>query len=93
MVVLGNDRGKLHALRLSDGTELWSYSSGDTIWSSPALGDLDGDGADEIAFTNKTTLFVLELDGSLAWSAAAGQWLTTPALADLDGDGDLEAVL
>ncbi len=93
MVVVGNDKGVVNALRLSDGSVLWTYSTGDTIWSSPALGDMDGDGQNEIALTNETTFFVLEMDGSLAWSAQVGQWLTTPALVDLDGDGDLEAVL
>lgn len=76
------------------------------IWSSVAIGDLDGDGSSEMVFAS--------LGGALyAFRSTGAEWMNgdgnagtigvfkvlgggynpgTPALVDLDGDGDLEIV-
>lgn len=71
-----------------------SSVSGNYIWSSPVLGDVDGDGENEIA--------VASWDGSIhifrhtgaemqeVGMVTSGPLFSTPAIGDIDGDGHLE---
>jgi subtilisin family serine protease len=74
----------------------WPLVKGNYISMPPAIGDVDGDGIDEI-FLNKndTVLSGYKADGSVlpGWPVRPSPgsqvgWL--PALADLDGDGKLD---
>ena len=64
--------------------------------SSPALGDLDGDGDLEIVIgeglSGGSRLFAWHNDGSKAFETAMDSWniWSSPVLADLTGDGRLE---
>lgn len=68
--------------------------TGDNIWSSPAMADLDGDGSKEIVFgTNKGNLHAIGIDGE----DIAGFPLvlrdvirSSPAIGDIDGDGSID---
>lgn len=70
---------------------------GDSIWSSPALADLDGDGSKEAIFgTNKGKIHAIDIDGE----DIAGFPLvlrdvirSSPAIGDLDGDGSDDIVV
>jgi uncharacterized repeat protein (TIGR01451 family) len=73
------------------------YSSWcETGWySSPAVADLDGDGAPEV-IASPYTLFVLNgEDGSIQWDADPPGSRTWPGVvtADIDADGDFEIVI
>jgi uncharacterized repeat protein (TIGR01451 family) len=73
------------------------YSSWcETGWySSPAVADLDGDGAPEV-IASPYTLFVLNgEDGSIQWDADPPGSRTWPGVvtADMDADGDVEIVV
>ena len=89
-----------------DDTE-WPRSNQDSVWSSAALGDLQGDGDLEVVvggdsspggdFAPGGTLRVLNADGSpenRSWPKGLPQvvW-SSPALADLDNDGRLEVIV
>ncbi len=77
------------------------------ITSSPAVGDIDGDGKPEIIhgtgtfYPNRSQkIYGWHCDGSPVWGTAAnpglaiqGQATTSPALGDLDGDGILDVVV
>jgi hypothetical protein len=82
-----------------------TYPSGVTpvgIQSSPAVGDIDGDGCPEIVVgtgvsssTGGKLLWAWHSDGSVVngWPVALdGHPNTSPILVDLDGDGDLDVV-
>jgi hypothetical protein len=75
----------------------WPQSTGDQISSSPALGDIDGDGHLEIvigSYDNK--VYAWHGDGTLAtgWPQSTGKWVhSSPALGDLIGDGHLDVVV
>lgn len=99
------------------GTPLWSwddpsrcgghgYYNQDSIWSSPAIADLNGDGDLEIVIGADITegnrngdptggyLYVFAPDGRVL----ARQWFdqaiySSPAVGDIDGDWDLEIVV
>jgi hypothetical protein len=61
--------------------------------ASPAVADLDGDGANEIIVPRANMLVVWRPDGSIAWSfevEGGGRIWASPVVADLDGDGALE---
>jgi hypothetical protein len=72
-------------------------STGVEIWSSPAVGDIDGDGFLEIVAVNMWgRILAWNHDGTPVSGSSPvitivgpGTW-SSPALADLDGDGTLE---
>lgn len=79
----------------------WPLYLTDNIWSSAAIGDLDGDGSSELVFgSNGTKFYAMRANGS-EWMdgdlnpttkgvfkvLGAPYNFGTPALADLDGDG------
>ncbi|MHA2289329.1 MAG: FG-GAP-like repeat-containing protein, partial [Promethearchaeota archaeon] len=74
-------------------SELWKFQTGNSIHSSPALGDIDNDGKLEvIACTDK--IFALNTEnGSLKWSSNVGYMTSSPALGDVDSDGETEVVV
>jgi hypothetical protein len=67
------------------------------LYSSPAVGDIDGDLYPEIVFgTQAGTVFALRRTGAVmpGWpDSLGGQITASPALADLDGDGDQEVII
>ncbi len=72
-------------------------TTGDEIWSSPALADINGDGNKEVIFgTNKGNLHAIGLDGKdIAGFPVRLKDIirSSPALGDLNNDGDLEIVV
>ena len=100
-------QGVLRAFRGADGTPLWTVSDPSLRTngrSTPAAGDLDGDGRPEIvvlASRNDRRLLAFDADGTLAWVArnADGEPVRLDrfangavTLADLDADGRPEVV-
>jgi hypothetical protein len=76
----------------------WPKTTGDGVCSSPALGDIDGDGDIEIVVgSSDDKVYAWHHDGTsvYGWPKAIGGGLykSSPALGDIDGDGDIEIVL
>ncbi len=91
------DNGTLHMWDKS-GQDVAGFpisTPGGQIWGSVAMGDLDGDGKDEILFGSKNdTLYAFHHDGTVLFKQDMGaDILATPAIADLDNDGSPEIVL
>ncbi len=76
----------VHALRGTDGSELWNFSSFGQDPSSPACADIDGDGLDEvITRTFSDGLKALDGDGSEIWTNSdPGYAFSSPVVADVD---------
>jgi len=76
----------------------WPKDVNKNMMSSPALGDLDGDGIDDIVICCESDGIRAYLSSSPDWSAKSSvgmtySWsLATPVLADLDNDGSLEVL-
>jgi hypothetical protein len=98
--------GGLLVLNGNDGSIRWRFStlddmlgarSGytDIVYSSPATGDIDGDGLMEIAFGAwDRHIYLLEADGRLRWQYFAIDTIwSSPAIADLDSDGIKEVII
>ena len=69
---------------------------GDKAFGSPALGDIDGDGKQEVIVGsyNRNIYALNGENGSFLWSyTTGGSILSSPALGDIDGDGRLEGVV
>ena len=85
--------------------EIWKRQVNDTVWSSPAVGDIDGDGRPEVvvgggSYYNRSDgrkVFAWHVDdgSSLAgWPISTfGSTMPSPALGDLSGNGVPEVVV
>jgi len=82
----------------------WPVTTENSVQSSPALGDIDGDGELEVIIGSGSTseggdgrmVYAWNGDGSPAtgWpKTTSGDMPASPALGDLDGDGALEVVI
>ncbi|MCQ3808240.1 MAG: FG-GAP-like repeat-containing protein [Acidimicrobiaceae bacterium] len=99
----GSDHSKVWAFHLDDGTDVsgWPFRAADTVWSSPSLGDLDGDGLPEVVVgSDDTRVYALKGDGRLLWAATPEFAHLTPGIvrgsaviADLDGDEDQDVAI
>jgi len=76
---------------------VWPQDTTGQVRSSPALGDLDGDGPLEVVVGSADgSVYVWRADGRLApgWpQAAGGEVRSSPVLGDLDGDGLFEVLV
>jgi len=86
-----NDRDGL----TDEGCLLWSFSTGGGVSSSPAIGDIDGDGKlDVIVGSGDTKVYAIRGDGTLLWSFSTGGFVSSsPAIGDIDGDGKLDVIV
>lgn len=85
---------------LNNGTSLWNYT-GAAVWFAPALGDMNGDGIDELVFSFGSNVSILFKNGTLYKT----MFLSLPeslngslygvgsvALTDINSDGNLEII-
>jgi hypothetical protein len=84
----------------SSGNELWSFETGEEMQGAPAMGDLDGDGYDEIVVCESSpqgVCYALDGDGSIIWTHGPyywpALWSMGPEIADVDLDGSLEVMV
>jgi hypothetical protein len=105
---LGDSKGGYLLVLDRNGTPLARTWLDETIYSSPAVGDIDKDGKAEIAIGTGTVYngvghyintyrYVPNADVTkslvLKWSVSTnGQVFSSPALADLNGDGYLDVI-
>ena len=74
----------------------WPVVTQDSPFSSPALGDIDGDGKLEAVIAdNGNNVYALENDGSIKWHRVGpgGPTMGSPAIADIDGSGTPDVVI
>lgn len=75
----------------------WPVATGNVIYSSPSVADLDGDGTKDIVLGNHNgRVFAWKADGSLlpGWPAFVGTRTTSkPAICDINVDGSPEIIV
>ena len=100
-VVVGDEKGDLHALSGDDAKKLWTISTGKNDYdasgfvAAAAIGDLDGDGHDDVVAGARDGALVAYkgTDGSELWRAEESSGIhASPSLVDLDGDKQLEVL-
>jgi len=101
--ILVADKRTAIAAFSSDGKLIWrSFLSGRGIWSAPSVGDINGDGSNEIIVTVRDksrdgkdfSWYVLDSSGrTLAGFPLEGGGYGAPLIADIDQDGILEVVV
>ena len=92
---VGDDDGNLFGYT-SGGNAMtgFPFSANDKIRSSPAVGDVDNDGSNELVFGSYDGgLYVVSIVGTQEMIYLQnGYIIGSPSLADLDGDGDMEII-
>lgn len=102
-IVFGSSLGTIYLLT-ADGVPApgWPVSSGSAVgYSTAAVADLDGDGAEDIVIHANSTLEVYAQDGSalIGWPQSldsninGNSIMASSAVADIDNDGDLEILV
>jgi outer membrane protein assembly factor BamB len=86
------------AAKSQNPSVLWRFNTHDESFGSAAIGDLDGDGKPEIAFScywGDSNIYVLNAeDGSLLWKHNMGGCNdAAPILYDVDHNGKLDVLL
>ena len=82
-----------------DGQVMWEQRGAGAgfIEGGISIGDIDGDGSDEIVFVHQgRALQAVDGDGSMLWSTfdyVGGDQPFGPSIGDLDGDGSMEFIL
>jgi len=96
MIVLDHN-GRLYPGWPQSTSDVYRNGYSDGIWSSPALGDLDGDGKLEIvAGSFDQRVYVWRYDGTLmtGWPRYVEDTVwSSPAIADIDKDGYLDVII
>lgn len=87
--------GGIYAMDGSDGSRLWEVASSQIEQSTPAVGDVDGDGFPEVFVQGLYgSVLISGVDGSTVWTGRAPSSIKTycggPGIADFEGDGDIE---
>ena len=73
----------------------WPAGTGDNNFSSPAVGDVDGDGYFEVACASLDGwVYLWEHDGALRWKRqnSGATKMGSPVMADIDGDRDVDVL-
>lgn len=112
-IVIGGDssaggpvdhRGGMVRAITGTGRSLWEHRVDDIVRGAPSVGDIDGDGRQDIVFgggdfyggADSVRVWALELDGRVkpGWPQTTdGVTNASPTLADLDGDGRLDVAI
>jgi len=93
-ILVPTNDGRLVALADDDGARLWEYATGDLFEHPPPVGDLDGDGRDEIAaIRDRKTLVVLDGTGIERWSRTLEEEGVAVVFADLEAAAGLDVVV
>lgn len=95
-VIIGSGDGRIYCIDGRSGNILWRYQATSYIFSSPAVGDLSGDGKPKVVFgCQDDRIYCLDCtNGSLVWRYTTRNVVrASPALADLNGDGKLETAI
>jgi outer membrane protein assembly factor BamB len=98
-VVVGSFDDFVYALDGQDGSVIWSRDFGSLWINKVSLGDVDGDGLDDVGFAHEylagwdNHLGVLKgTNGVSLWEDTVAYVVIDVLLADIDNDGDVEAI-
>ena len=94
VIFVGSKDNNLYAIN-SDGSSKWTYQTGGAVYSTPAVGDVNGDGKLEVVFSSLDGwLYTVSAEnGVLVWKFNIGKASqAAPLIYNINGDGKNEVV-
>lgn len=95
---IASKKGGCLAIDAASGEEKWFFSSSGQA-TPPKVGDVNGDGQNEIICTGGGKLYCVNRQGKLLWEKSIGSdlndtfWSCEPTLFDIDKDDKLEVII
>ncbi|MBD3229862.1 MAG: hypothetical protein GF329_16890 [Candidatus Lokiarchaeota archaeon] len=91
-VVIGSSDGYVYVINGENWSQLWNYSTGNEIRSSPSLADLNNDSKLYVVIICRDIYALNGENGTIIWNYTGLDGHSSPKIGDVDDDNKPEVI-